>query len=415
MSQPSAAPQRIGVVGAGIVGISCALFLQRDGHAVTVLDPRPPGGGASFGNAGVIAISCTPEATPGILRQVPRMLLDPTGPLVMRWSYLPHLVPWLWRFLRSARASRVEEISMALADLGTRVQAAYDVLLQQADATRLVRSDGWLKVFRSEAAFQRSHTERELMVRRGLGFDVLDAGEIRRLEPALAPIFPRGLLLRDSGFVPNPGRLVDTLAADFVSRGGRLQRETVMRFELDCAVRRVVTDRATHDVDAIVLCAGAWSAPLARQLGVAVPLDTERGYHLMLPQPEPTLRRPVLIADHYFILAPMDDGLRLTSAAEMAGLAAPPDLTRPYRLLPLARQALPDLVPDVRSAWLGFRPSMPDSTPVIGPAPTPPGVYFAFGHGHLGLTQGPITGQIIADLVAHRDPGFDLTPFRADR
>ena len=398
-------PQRVAVVGAGIVGISTALFLQRDGHAVTVLDPRPPGHGASAGCAGIISVSCTPEATPGVLRRVPRMLLDPTGPLVVRWSYLPRIAPWLWRFVRATRPRRIERAAAALAALSARALEAYRLLLDQAGATTHMRSEGWLKVYRTEAAFDASQTERDLMARHDFAIDVLDADEVRQLEPALAPIFRRGLLLRDSG------GLVDALAADLVRRGGRLRRETVRHIEVGDRGPRVVTDLGSHTVDATVLCAGAWSRRLAAQLGVRVPLDTERGYHLMLPQPEPTLRRPVLIADHYFVLAPMTEGLRLTSAAELGGLEAPPDLTRPYRLLPLAQQAIPGLVPQVRSTWLGFRPSLPDSIPVIGAVPGVPGAYLAFGHGHLGLTHGPITGRVVADLIGGRDPGFDLSPF----
>lgn len=379
------------------------------------MDPQLPGQSASSGTAGIIAISCTPEATPGVLRRVPSMLMDPTSPLAVRWRYLPRLLPWLWRFIQSAQPNRVEKISMALASLSSRAREAYDVLLKQTNATDLIRSDGWLKVFRTEKAFKQSLTEQELMSRRGLSIDVLNSEHIRQLEPALAPIFSRGLLLRDSAFVPNPGRLIETFTSDFLERGGKLQRETALKLEPSETTHKVVTDRSTYDFDVIVLCAGAWSASLARQLKISVPLDTERGYHLTLPQSNPNLKRPVLMADHYFVLAPMDDGLRLTSAAEMAGLEAPPDFTLPYRLLPLAKEALPSLVPTVHNSWLGFRPSMPDSTPIIGQAIDTLSVYFAFGHGHLGLTHGPITGRIISDLIANRDPGLNMFPFRVDR
>ena len=415
MGQSEVPSQRIGIIGAGIVGISCALFLQRDGHSVRIIDSQLPGQGASFGNAGIIAISCTPEATPGVLLRIPSMLMNPTSPLAIRWRYVPHLLPWLWRFIQSAQPNRVEKISVALASLSSRAREAYDVLLKQTNATNLVRSDGWLKVFRTEKAFKQSLTEQELMSRRGLSIDVLNSEHIRQLEPALAPIFPRGLLLRDSAFVPNPGRLIETFTSDFLDRGGKLQQETALKLEPTKTTHRVVTDRSTYDFDVIILCAGAWSASLARQLKISVPLDTERGYHLALPLPNQNLKRPVLIADHYFVLAPMDDCLRLTSAAEMAGLEAPPDFTLPHRLLPLAKEALPSLVPTVRDSWIGFRPSMPDSTPVIGQATGTSGVYFAFGHGHLGLTHGPITGRIIADLIANRDPGLNMSPFRVDR
>jgi len=404
------------VVGAGVVGIACARFLQRDGNRVMVIDPREPGDGASFGNAGIIATNLVhPIAMPGILREIPRMLLDPYGPLTLRWRYLPRIAPWLWQLAKATRPDRVAAIAAGLAALAGRADNAWAELLRQAGAEDLLRRPGWLQVFSSQAAFARTTAEREVMRHHGVRFEVLGAEEIRQLEPALAPLCGQALWFPDCGFVLDPKRLAERLAAAFVADGGTILRETVTGFEPADRVAAVVTDRGCHPARAVVLAAGAWSRPLAARLGARVPLDTERGYHLMFDTPEPGLRRPVLWADHHINLVPMMHGLRLTSGVEFAGLAAPPDYRRIDRLAGLARRMLPGLAAAPRSRWLGFRPSLPDSLPVLGRSRRHEGVYFAFGHQHLGVTLAAISGRVIADLAAGRDPGIDLRPYRAQR
>jgi len=410
------APRAIAVVGAGIVGVSAALHLQRDGHRVLLIDRSGPGSGTSFGNAGgVVSSSCVPLSTPGILWKVPRMLLDPVGPLVVRWRYLPRLLPWLIRFVRESAPARVEANSRAIAALGERSLEAWREVARLADAEDLLRPLGWLKVFETDAGFAGTALDREIMDRRGHRYELLGADEIRQLEPALAPSFKHAYYQPDCAFVTNPKRAVEALAAAFVAAGGRIERAEVTGFDLAAAQRRLLTANGALEADLLVLAAGAWSRGLAARLGARVPLDTERGYHIMLPTPEPNLRRPVLWGEKGFVLGPMEEGVRLNSQVELAGLDAPPDFRRIRSLLPLARRMLPSLVPDERSAWLGFRPSLPDSRPVIGPSPRHRDVWLAFGHHHLGLTHGPVTGRIVADLVAGRDPGLDMTPYRADR
>lgn len=409
-------PRRVAVIGAGIVGMSAALYLQRDGHAVTVIDPRPPGTGASFGNAGgVVVTACTPLALPGILKQVPAMLRDPLGPMVLRWRYLPRIAPWLIDLLRASRPERVEAISEALAALHAGATEAWRDLARQSGAEDLLRPVGWLKVYETDRGFAATAAARALMTRRGIAFEVLNADELRQLEPGLAPIFRHGFFQPDSSFVANPGRAVAHFAAEFVGRGGRILRDRVTGFDLSASPRRVLTGTGAEAAEAIVLAAGAWSRGLARQLGAKVRLDTERGYHIMLPAEGADLRRPTVHGEQDFVLSPMEHGIRLASQVEFAGLAAPPDFRRVRGLLPRAQRMLPGLAAAEQSAWLGFRPSLPDSLPVIGPSPRHGDVFLAFGHGHLGLTEGPVTGRIVADLVAGRDPGLDLTPYRPER
>lgn len=279
-----------------------------------------------------------------------------------------------------------------------------------------MRPVGWLRVYETDAGFEATAAERDLMARRDLPFDVLNADELRQLEPSLAPIFKYGFFMPGCSFVTNPGRAVERLAEDFVERGGRLVIAQVAGFGLAGRPYRVLAESGEAiDTDVIVLTAGAWSRGLARQLGASVPLDTERGYHLMLPPLEPGLGRPAIHGELSFSLSSMDEGTRLTSRVEFAGLEAPPDFRQVRGLLGAAKRMLPALEIEEKSNWLGFRPSMPDSLPVIGPVAGRTDVYLGFGHGHYGMTQGPVTGRILADVIAGRDPGIDLAPYRADR
>jgi D-amino-acid dehydrogenase len=406
------------VIGAGIVGVCTGLFLQRDGHSVTIVDPRPPGRGTSFGNAGSIAVGGVyPVSTPGNWKKVPKMLFDPAAPLMLRWSYLPKMAPWLLRFFAAGMPSRVEQISKDLTALNKDAVAAHAILLKAFGIHDIMQPTGWLKVYATKAGFDNTATERAVQTRRGFTVEELGEDEIRQLEPGLAHRFTHGSFHPENAFVTSPAKLTDSYVDAFIELGGTIVAEKVTRFEFDDREPvRAVTDLGMHDADVFVVCAGAWSDRITTMLGTDVPLDTERGYHLNLAlESGPGLRRPVVIGEQGFVLAPMQDGLRLTSGIEFAGIDAPPDFRRIYNMLPLARQALPGLGGDVKREWLGFRPSMPDSTPVIGRSPKFENVYFGFGHGHLGLTMSARTGQLISDLMAGRDPGIDLAPYRADR
>ena len=408
---------RIAVLGAGIVGLCTALYLRRDGHDVVVIDRDAPGRGASFGNAGLLQVEgCVPLATPGVLRRAPGMLLDREGPLVVRWGYLPRIAPWLLRFAAAARPQTVERISASLAALLDRALAAYAPLVDAAGAHDLLRPSGVLFAYRTDAAYRAAQRDHALRRRRGVRLEELGRDEIRQFEPALTPEVKRAVFAPDCMTVDDPLALTSRFADSFLRGGGVLLREEVTDIETGVdGVRRVVTGAGGHDVDRLVVAAGAFSRPWAAKLGAPAPLDTERGYHLMLPEPKVALRRPVLVGDHRFAIVPMGGGIRLAGTAELAGLAAPPDFRRAEMLLPMARRLLPGLDGAGRTRWMGFRPSMPDSLPVIGRSPRFANACLAFGHGHLGLTLGAVTGRLIADLTAGRDPGIDMTPYRPDR
>ncbi|MDX6749482.1 FAD-dependent oxidoreductase [Geminicoccaceae bacterium 1502E] len=406
------------VVGAGIVGASCALFLQRDGNQVTLVDPREPGGGTSLGNAGIISLgSVSPVGTRAMLARVPSMLLDRNSPLSVRWRHLPELLPWLARLVLASRPERVEELSRALAALLDRADQAHDILIQQCGLANLVRSGGWLKIACSPEKLEASTAgERAMLERHGRAFEMLDAAQVRDLEPALSPEVAGGLLLPHNRAVRHPQRYVAGIVATFLERGGRHVRAPARELLIEEGrLAGVASEAGTLPADAVVIAAGAFSRKLAGHAGLRVPLEAERGYHLMLPHPAETLRRPVYSIDDGFVLAPMEHGIRLTGGVELASLEAPPDFRRVRRLVPRAQRLLPQLSAEIRSEWQGHRPSLPDSLPVIGRAPGHDNLFLAFGHQHIGLTLGPVTGQLVADLVAGREPPVDLAPYRADR
>lgn len=410
---------RVAVVGAGVVGASCALFLQRDGHDVTLIDPLPPGHGTSSGNAGIISLgSVLPIATPGILRGVPALLRDPTGPLQIRWRYLPRLLPWLARFALASRPARAEAATDALASLMREADRAHDLVIQQCGLADLVRSGGWLKVARSrERLLADTALGRQALDRHGIGYELLlEPSDVHDLEPALAPDLVAGMLMPRNRAVRSPRRYVEGIARTVTERGGRWLQARARRFvHQGCRVTAVDTDRGEVPADAVVLAAGVLSRDLAASAGVRVPLEAERGYHVVLPHPEPTLSRPVYSVEGGFVLAPMEDGVRLTGGVELASPTAPPDFRRVRRLVEKARAMVPGLEPRTLSEWQGCRPSLPDSLPVLGRAPGRANLFLAFGHQHVGLTLGPVTGRIVADLVAGREAGVDLGPFGAGR
>ncbi len=410
-------PRDVAVLGAGVVGVATALYLQRDGHTVTLVDRDDPGEGCSRGNAGILAVeSVIPLAKTSNIKKIPKMLVDPLSPLCIRWRYLPRLMPWLVRFLACWRPHQFSTSTRALAALAAHALEDHHVLLQQAGATELIREKGWLFAYLTEKGFLGDQSERELQRHYGIQVDELSGAELRELVPALSPKLQRGVLFPNSGHTVSPFRLVQALAQDFHARGGIIKRANITDV-LRLADNRlqVKTDTELFNADVIVVALGAWSGALATRLGNPVPLDTERGYHVMLPAPGIELQRPVLFDDYKFVATPMEDGIRLAGTVEFAGVDAPPNYKRAHVLLERGRQMLPGINADGHSVWMGCRPSLPDSLPVIGRSPSHASVFFAFGHQHLGLTLSAVTGRLIADQLAGRDSDIDLAPYRIDR
>lgn len=409
------------VVGAGIVGAACALSLSLAGREVTLVDPEPPGRGASFGNAGGLSAgSILPLSQPGILREVPRWLADPLGPLSLRWSYLPRIAPWLVRFVRAGAAPNIPGQIRALRQLNGRTLTDYQPLLRAADAERLVRHRGHLTVYRNAAALERDRPGWLLRRAHGVEWHEIGADELRQMEPAISREYRHAVFIPENGHCVDPGALVEAFVESVRRQGGEVRRARALGFEQgEHGIAALMTDRGPVGGADFVIAAGAWSAELTRLLGDPLPLETERGYHATIARPGIELSRPLLDGEAKFAVTSMEFGLRLAGTVELAGLAAAPDWRRASRLLELGRGMFPGLTQDLReeevSFWMGHRPSLPDSLPVIGRASRFANVLYAFGHGHTGLTGAAPTAAAIRDLLCGREPEIDLAPFRPGR
>lgn len=411
----------VAVIGTGIVGTCTAAWLQRDGHQVTFFDPLPPGEACSFGNAGSLSPSaCLPVGMPGMVRRVPQWLLDPLGPLTVRWRYAPAVVPWLVRMLRHSTREEVTRIATALRSLLQPIFECYGPLLEQAGAQDLVRRTGCLYVYSSrEKAAQWAWG---MDLRRSLGVQMVDVAqdELEALEPDLKGRFRFGIRAPENGSTLDPSALVKALHAHCMAQGAASVRQAVTGFEREGRGARQVTAVRTGDgrrtaVDGVVLAAGAWSALLAAQLGSRVPLETQRGYHVTVRSANLQLRHTVMAVENNLMVNPMAMGLRLAGTVEFAGLKAPPRYERAQALLRLGQQLFPHLDTSDTTQWMGHRPCLPDSLPVIGRARGADNAWLAFGHGHMGMCMGASTGREVAHLVAGRPTQVDLTPFRPDR
>ena len=408
----------IGIIGTGIVGVCTAAWLQRDGHRISFIDPRDAGEACSFGNAGSLSPSaCLPVGMPGMWKQVPRWLRDPLGPLTVRWAYLPRALPWLLRFVRHSSPDEVVRIATALRQLLAPIFDSYGPLVEHAGAQHLVRRSGCLYVYSSQQAAARWAWGMNLRRSLGVALREVSQDELEALEPDLRGVFRFGLLAPENGSTPDPSALVKALYAQCLRDGAEHRRETVQGFERQGRrVRSLLLGGGERlAVDGVVVAAGAWSAPLARRLGARVPLETQRGYHVTVGSSNLQLRHTVMALEHNLMVNPMAMGLRLAGSVEFAGLRAPPQYARADVLLQKGRQLFPHLDTSQVSRWMGHRPCLPDSLPVIGAAPAVDNAWLGFGHGHVGMCGGASPGRELAALIAGRAPQVDLQPFRPQR
>lgn len=417
MQGTATAPATVTVIGAGMVGTCCALYLQNEGFRVILVDRKAPGEGASFGNLGCFGIaSCVPPGMPGIWRKVPRMLLDKDAPLKLRWGHALRAAPWFLKFIANTSKARVEAIARARQSLLDRVHETLDPLVAEAGAGNLMSPTGILFTFESEEAFQGAAYAFDIRRRNGVMMDVLSGDEARELEPNLTPNVVRAIRVPSLVSTLDPGGLVKSLAALFERRGGTLLRDAVRGFEVGSeGVTAVKTDSGDTPVDNVVIAAGVWSRPLAEALGTRVPLEAERGYHTVFHGADVKINEAILSVDRYISVTPMREGIRVGGFAEFAAPDAPADMRHAKTAAQHGQKLFPGLDAATRSEWMGPRPSHPDSKPAIGRSPRHRNAYFAFGHDHLGLTFGSITGKLISEVVAGKPPSVDLEPFRPDR
>ena len=412
------------VIGAGIAGVASALHLLADGHRVTLLDPGPPGGeqAASFGNGTILNPgSVVPVSMPGLWRKVPGYLADRAGPLTIRWRYLARLTPWLRRFLRSgATVQQVEATARALAPLLADCPDRHRRLAEAAGVGELIQRRGLLYPFTDRAAFEADALGWRLRADNGIQWTELEEGALRQQEPLLDRRYTFAVFVPAAANVADPGAYVAALAAHAEALGAERRQAQATGFTVEEGrLRAVLTEADEITADAAVIAAGAHSRPLARAAGDRVSLEAERGYHIVLSEPGAELRHPMLTSDTKVAVVSTRTGLRVAGTVELAGLKAAPDWRRAQSLRKVLSRTIKGFendVPDSRvKTWMGNRPSTPDGLPVIGPASATPDIVHAFGHGHVGLAAGAMTGQLVADLVAGRTPTIDIAPFSARR
>lgn len=405
------------MVGAGTVGASCAWFLQRKGAQVTLIDSRLPGQATSFGNAGCISrTSVFPFSYPGVIRKLPGWLLDPNGPVRIRWSQLPRVAPWLYRFWRAGTARRVADIVAAQVALMEHAVRDFDDILAGTGSEHLRVARGMVLLYDRASDFEADRWKFRERDRLGLSWRPLPREELTEMEPCVR--LGDGLALFEPLWqhVTDPGGLTRRFADAAIERGASWVQNGVRAVAVRPSGVAVTTDGGRElEAERLVLATGVWSNQLLGQLGLRVPLLPKRGYHTMFASPAIEVSRPVMSASRHVLLTPMREGLRVSGTAEFARLDAPPDYARARALVASARHFAPGLGGSGISEWMGQRPMLPDSLPVLGPVPKHPQILCAFGHGHYGLTQGPTTGRIIASLAFDEDPAIDLTPFAVNR
>ncbi|MBU9652766.1 FAD-dependent oxidoreductase [Burkholderia multivorans] len=409
---------RVVVVGAGIVGLCVAYEVRKAGFEVTVIDPNPVASQCSSGNAGAISSrAVAPLAMPGLMKTVPSMLLDPSSPLYIPANYILSAAPWLMKFIASAKPERVREIAAGLNLLHDGAVKHHQALAEEVGCRDRVRATGQLYLYVDDNALAKDQGSWALKKSYGLIAEELDRRGIESLEPEVSARYQRGLFLPDQGWVSEPleyARCIETAAR---SRGVRFIEASVERITRDggmaCVQMQGQQLRASH----VVLAAGAWSSKLlSSSFDISVPLESQRGYHVQMKLPGVSLSRQVVLADRKVFVTPMEKGLRFAGTVEFGGLEREPNPRRAMILAKHALEALPALSPDAPlETWMGHRPCFPDSLPAIGPVPYQPGIWCAFGHGHLGLTGSAKTGKLIAGLLKGRIKKDLVSPFAVER
>jgi D-amino-acid dehydrogenase len=405
------------VIGAGIIGAAIAHDLQRRGRRVILLDRDAPGQGASFGNMASIAVTeFMPASRPAIWRQMPGWLLDPEGPVRVRPGYLPRLLPWFLRFLAASRPAKLRRLEAQGAALCARALQDTLDLLRETGLEDQISDQGCLSLYADESEFKADRDHIELLDRFGFAHEVIGQQAIRALEPELSDKIAMAVLFAQNRSLKDPYKLVLALIERFIGLGGQAERGEVTGFVRSDRVRGVVLkDGRRLAADEIVICTGAFSGRLSKMLDEPIPLETERGYHTQIMAPGISMRHSVIWPARAFMVTPTAGGIRVGGTVEMAGLDAPPDFRRAKITVRRAQEALPALRCEDFSEWMGHRPAFPDTLPVLSASATTRGVFYATGHGHLGLTYAATTALLMGALITGTRPGIDLHPFRINR
>jgi len=404
------------VIGAGMCGISTAIWLQRFGHKVVLLDKGAPGMGASYGNAGLLAQwAVAPVTSPTLWREAPKLLLDPASPLFMKWAYFPKLLPWLSQYLSHANdAATRRTVSNLIPILGDAVDQ-HKSLVRGTDLERWVCDSKFSYAYTSKAHFEADAYAWRMKKLAGFAPKVITGVDVQECEPILGPKIQCLAVLEGQGHITNPGEYITELTSYFTKNGGKFVQAEVRDFQkTDGRISRIETDQGTFECSKAVITAGIWSKGLMKKLNLRVPLETERGYHVIFENPSEVPRNPMMVTAGKFGVNPMDMGLRCAGTVELGDHHAGPSKAPIALLMRRAKEAFPNLAYSGTQEWMGFRPSTPDSVPLIGELGHS-GIYTGFGHQHVGLTAGPKTGRLIAQMINGQSPNIDMSPYAPER
>lgn len=407
----------VAIVGAGIVGVSTAIWMQREGHKVILIDKAAPGEGASHGNGGVLAsCSMVPVTVPGLLRKAPRMLFSPDMPLFLKWAYLPKLLPWLTKYLSHANERDVKRIAKAVGEIVGDSLAEHQALAAGTGAEHFIVPADYLFLYRDRAHYEEDAFGWSIRADCGFEWEELEGPALADYDSGYSPDIGFAAKLTNHGRITDPGRYVKALAAHAVANGAEFIQAEVHRINRNGdGPPSLETSSGQIEADDILIATGAWSKPLADQLGLNVPLESERGYHLELWEPNFMPRSPVMVASGKFVITPMEGRIRLAGVVEFGGLEASPSKAPIELLKRNIRAAMPGLTWKREVEWMGHRPAPSDSIPAIGPVPGVKGAWLGFGHHHIGLTGGPKTGRLLAQMISAKKTNLDLSPFSAAR
>jgi len=406
---------KIGIIGAGIQGISNALFLQKKGFHVTIFDRDEPGSPvASYGNAGHFSpYASVPINRPDILPDIPAMLLSSTGPLALKWNYVPKMIPWFLQFIRNCTTKKMMHTAKNMHQILDLALPAYDELFDEIELEGLVEKKGILYIWNDQSLKSR---KLEIKVRNELGVDqqVVTPKEIHDLEPNIKPIYHGGVYYQHGRHARNPKKILLKLYDLFLKKGGKFLKMNIKDINFDDEKPVIKAETQSFLFDKIVIACGSFSKKLTDNLDEKIPLDTERGYHVHFKDCDHLLSRPVIFQNRGFGITPMEQGLRVVGTVEFGGLDNPLSKSRVENLINNAKYMMGDL-PEHEDEWLGLRPTLPDYLPVIGPSKKYKNVFYCFGHHHLGWTLGPISGKIISGMIAEENTNLNLKPYSSLR
>jgi len=406
---------KVAVIGAGIIGVCAAHFLSKNGHEVILYDQHDPGTQTSFGNAGLFAHhECVTANSPQLWKNLPSMLLSKNSPLVIDWFYVLTHLPWAIRFLRNCTSARVEHIAKSLSSFSSHAGIAYEEIFNDVDVSKNIVHKESIYLYESKELFEKNQYAFNLRKKYNVHFDIIDKEDITKMEPSLEHIYYKGILLKGESFTRSPLQITQKIFDNFINNGGQFVKSKIESIFRDGDSLFLKCNEKEHLFDKIVVAAGVWSNVLAKTIDDNFPLDTERGYHIIFENNNNLLSHPVGWAKTGIYMTPMEDGIRAAGTVEIAGLKKAMNNNILAMIETTARSILPQLG-KVKSQWMGFRPTLPDSLPVIGESQKCKNVYYAFGHQHLGLSLAAVTGKIIHSLIENKPTNINidaLNPYR---